>query len=238
MAAIKISDLTSVTTLTDSDVLPIVNGNDTKKVSVSQLSEYLGGGGSSAYVIIENGSSSSSYNINTATNRSTVQQVFNDISDGKAPIVFLLSTHGTRVAASTPSCLYPLQVMKDESKLYAIIHPNFSSTSVGYGVNYNAMYTIQIGVSGTITDDGYSVTSLSMSMQSNWLYVGDSIPQSRLPLGVGNTSAYTPSGNYNPATKKYVDDSISNKIWVGTQAQYDALSSHSDSTLYFIKETS
>lgn len=31
-------------------------------------------------------------------------------------------------------------------------------------------------------------------------------------LGVQNTVSYTPTGNYNPATKKYVDDSISSAV--------------------------
>ncbi len=32
-----------------------------------------------------------------------------------------------------------------------------------------------------------------------------------LPLAMNNTESFTPSGNYNPATKKYVDDSVSGK---------------------------
>ena len=38
------------------------------------------------------------------------------------------------------------------------------------------------------------------------------------------------------ATESYVNTAIANKIWIGTQTEYDNLSSHSDSTLYFIKE--
>ena len=51
-----------------------------------------------------------------------------------------------------------------------------------------------------------------------------------------NTTVYTPVNDYNPATKKYVDDSITNKIWIGTQTEYDNLPSYSETTLYFIKE--
>ena len=47
-----------------------------------------------------------------------------------------------------------------------------------------------------------------------------------------NTTAYTPTADYHPATKKYIDD----KIWVGTQAEYDLLTPSND-TLYFIKES-
>jgi hypothetical protein len=41
MASIKISELDNVTTLVDSDALPIVNGNETKKVTISKLGDIL-----------------------------------------------------------------------------------------------------------------------------------------------------------------------------------------------------
>lgn len=45
MASIKISELEEVTELSTSDVLPIINENETKKVSIEKLSEILGGSG-------------------------------------------------------------------------------------------------------------------------------------------------------------------------------------------------
>jgi len=47
-----------------------------------------------------------------------------------------------------------------------------------------------------------------------------------------NTTSYTPTTDYDPATKKYVDD----RIWVGTQEEYDDLPSYSETVIYFIKE--
>lgn len=38
-----------------------------------------------------------------------------------------------------------------------------------------------------------------------------------------NITSYTPSGDYNPATKTYVDTKFNFIKWEGTQAQYDAL---------------
>lgn len=38
------------------------------------------------------------------------------------------------------------------------------------------------------------------------------IDETRCPLSIKNTSSYTPTGDYNPATKKYVDDSIAAAI--------------------------
>ena len=50
MATIKISELEEVTELSNSDFLPIVNDNETKKVSLEQLDEMLTGGGIPEYV--------------------------------------------------------------------------------------------------------------------------------------------------------------------------------------------
>lgn len=47
MSTIKISELNSVETLTESDVLPIVNGTETKRVSIKKLQDVLA---SRAYV--------------------------------------------------------------------------------------------------------------------------------------------------------------------------------------------
>ena len=41
----KISQLTAATTVTGPDVVPIVNGGATKKVTLATLSGYFGGGG-------------------------------------------------------------------------------------------------------------------------------------------------------------------------------------------------
>ena len=50
-------------------------------------------------------------------------------------------------------------------------------------------------------------------------YVAEEISKAQIPqadlsnyLSKTNTTAYTPTGDYNPATKKYVDDNINNKI--------------------------
>ena len=49
-----------------------------------------------------------------------------------------------------------------------------------------------------------------------------------------NVSAFTNDAGY--TTSSDVNTAISNKIWIGTQQQYDNLGTYSDSTLYFIKE--
>jgi hypothetical protein len=49
-----------------------------------------------------------------------------------------------------------------------------------------------------------------------------------------NTNAPTLDSQF--TNKKYVDDSISNKIWIGTQEEYDAILTKDENVLYFIRE--
>lgn len=59
-------------------------------------------------------------------------------------------------------------------------------------------------------DYGY-VRRVSYSISSNYIsksYDRIGVYSSGSPLGTSNTSTYTPTGDYNPATKKYVDDAV------------------------------
>ena len=50
------------------------------------------------------------------------------------------------------------------------------------------------------------------------------------------SSYYAPTQNTQLVPKKYVDDSISNKFWIGTKAEYDAITTKDANVLYFIQE--
>lgn len=206
MASIKISDLESVSALSDSDVMPIVNGGDTKKVSIQQLNEQFGGD-FAPYVFVENGSNA--YNINTTANKNIAAQIMEDIGDGKHPIVYLLSTHiPNKVAADNPIYLYPLIVTEGTAHLemYCVGQANEMVTNTSYGAYYRPTAYYKITVS---TNNGV-VSSISMSEITAFLV--NSMTNSQLPLATGNTTAFTPTGDYNPATKKYVDDAIASAI--------------------------
>jgi hypothetical protein len=80
-----------------------------------------------------------------------------------------------------------------------------------------------------VNANAYSVTALTTSSG----------------LSKTNTTEYTPTENYNPATKKYVDDSTAGKlaahgsitgVWGGSQAEYDALTTKDPQILYLIQE--
>ena len=56
-------------------------------------------------------------------------------------------------------------------------------------------------------------------------------------LTKANTKEYVPIADYNPATKKYVDDKFAGlQIAQITQAEYDALETKDPNTLYLIVE--
>lgn len=63
---------------------------------------------------------------------------------------------------------------------------------------------IKVGENLTIEEDGTLSGSADMS---NY-------------LSKTNTTSYTPTGDYNPATKKYVDDAISSAITTSLEASY------------------
>lgn len=109
--------------------------------------------------------------------------------------------------------------------------------ATGYTTIYNSAYTITVS-NGTYT----------------WAYVPQwqNLANVIEPTGVPYQGYFTPTADYHPATKKYVDDAVAgwwgwwwgnvssatiNNIWTGTQAQYDAITTKDTSTLYFVIES-
>lgn len=134
MSLIKISELPQTETVNQSDTLPIVNNTATKKVSVEQLKEAVGG---------------------------LDYQIINDL---------------TQVTKANVLYLIPLGTSGDNNIYNEYMY-----------INGNAEL---IGLSPTIV------------------------------LTKNNTTAYTPTGDYNPSTKKYVDDSIKTAIGTALEGSY------------------
>ena len=67
---------------------------------------------------------------------------------------------------------------------------------------------------GTLDNYVTGAGLVSSSSLANVATSGSYNDLSNIPdvLEKNNTTAYTPNGDYNPATKKYVDDAISNAI--------------------------
>ena len=115
---------------------------------------------------------------------------------------------------------------------------------IGEGLLYNNNYVLTGTWSNNVFSctttyfrpfpwNGYILLSYNNLLQTNKAAtISNKFTYNTLP-----ESSITPTTDNQFTTKKYVDDSISNKIWIGTQAEYDALGTYSDDTLYFIKET-
>lgn len=79
--------------------------------------------------------------------------------------------------------------------------------------NWDPIGTVEIDLSQYSTTDEMNAAILAALDQAK-AYADDNF------LKKNNTTAYTPTGDYNPATKKYVDDAISNNITSALGGEY------------------
>lgn len=164
--------------------------------------------------------------LNTQENRDKLNIWFNDIlnkgyhrplyiksnaTGGNLKEGFLSNRHLYRVLMANG---FPLEGKPTEFKFYCLPTFNSISVSVLFGVQYRSTEQLETRAILSWNDDGsLSVTSVEWTGSKVYLPIntGTSGNSSKhLPLGVGNTTAYTPTGDYNPATKKYVDDALAN----------------------------
>ena len=81
----------------------------------------------------------------------------------------------------------------------------YTTTDVDYSyLKFGAHTSVYVRIDYTITDGVATVTYITVPNNKQWL-VFDS---SSRPLPINNTSAYTPTAQYHPATKGYVDSAI------------------------------
>ena len=85
-------------------------------------------------------------------------------------------------------------------------------------------------VKDAIVNNDNTLTDEEQLKIEEWLGLSDTY------LTYYNTMPYNVNTQYQPANKKYVDDSIERKFIVLTQSEYDNLTNKSESTFYFIKE--
>lgn len=113
-----------------------------------------------------------------------------------------------RIAAWTDNTSAPMKYMT--YNCYRRVSPTatsytFFGDSIHVGTYYGELMVLSstINVSGTWVDNHYSITSCDVKLvQWHKLTTPDTV------LTKTNTTAYTPTSDYHPATKKYVDDSI------------------------------
>ena len=83
---------------------------------------------------------------------------------------------------------------------------NFNGLLVVDGLNYK-VNGLCVYINGTWSNDIFTCTSATGRWAQNEKYIANSSDY----ISKTNTTSYTPSGLYNPATKKYVDDNIDAK---------------------------
>ena len=111
-----------------------------------------------------------------------------------------------KMVLMSPSYVTPTRMEFGES------YTSFPSSSTNtYGIKYK--YFLYVNLTLTIDETNDVVTDFNISNNTLGFFPDDI----NYLLGMTNTNAYTPTGDYNPATKKYVDD---NK---GQTIQYETM---------------
>ena len=176
------------------------------------------GGNTKIYVLVDVGASNTSFDFDTEENREKIKQIKKDIVDGSEFLVLIQSK------------LYNVGKMVSPCKVYIngtqlVIKTAISIESVStstyvlskYGINYSANYCVYI----ITTFNGDEITSIQGGYNNDVSSIATkSYHANQLPLGTQNTSSYTPTGDYNPATKKYVDDTVASAIGTALGGSY------------------
>lgn len=176
---------------------PLVSGTNIKTINNTSL---LGSGditvGSAKYIINVTGNSGAWSNINTTENKAVFQQIYDNYSNVSPSDIFVKDSRNQ---------LYNISDVKYFNGQLVIQVQNVYDTSLsphGYGVNYQP-YNYYRWTSN-ITND----TVGNISEYKTYFYLPKNTNE---VLGLSNTTAFTPTGDYNPATKKYADDVVATK---------------------------
>ena len=183
---------------------------------------------------------------------------YNDLTN--KPIKYLTDAYGTATALKADvnsmeagfDYKFPPDATKTVAISYRYINSSQASTTANLVVFTNSSGKIPvIHMSEKVVDSKYVIMiGHEMKIQLDVVDNGNgtksiTITKTPLTLSASNSIKYEPTDDYNPATKKYVDDAAATAVtsdinglslWTGTKAEYDALTSKSDTTLYFIKE--
>ena len=227
MASIKISELEEVTELSNSDVLPIINDNETKKISINKLDErYASAEDFENIKTIENGEiflielpklpyggTGGSWLMKRELTERQQQMIIDTFNyclqnNIKYPILKVTSTAET-VTASGSNFFYlntPIPTPKHN------VGTTLNFTSIGTKQTDNgAMAVCELSITLLYDEDnGYwlnpSGTVLYIVNSSDKIVTTNYAKENY--LNKTNTTAYTPTADYHPATKKYVDDTV------------------------------
>ena len=176
--------------------------------------------------------------INSTENQEKILNYLNAyLQTGKVkPLFVLYNTHENNPIAGSMSNRYyapvfiydSLNNLSSNSAIELYLPGMFISNSYSnyYGIVYHAQTQIRIRITYSFNDEKTEITTCSLGWSGNKVLLTKEDSAKSYALGTKNTTAYTPTEDYNPATKKYVDDSIAA---VGTGGSGDL-------TNYYTKE--
>lgn len=202
MATKKISELTEATSLTLNDLLPIVNGNETKNTKLEMLKDFLSLGYEGHTI----------YELNSSVNTLDIDANTKDFADVTPELNTLINSHFGETLLIVIRDPSKANLGSDDYLLFFSV--SFKKITGNASTNHTGLPTaIYFGPSDTVrigqfwmqfdrsSDGTITINTLTIRMP-------ESIVMSTNVLTKTNTSSYTPSSDYNPATKKYVDDQI------------------------------
>lgn len=202
MATKKISELTEATSLTLNDLLPIVNGNETKNTKLEMLKDFLSLGYEGHTI----------YELNSSVNTLDIDANTKDFADATPELNTLINSHFGETLLIVIRDPSKANLGSDDYLLFFSV--SFKKITGKADTNHTGFPTaIYFGPSDTVrigrfwmeydrsSDGTITINTLTIRMP-------ESIVMSNDVLTKTNTSSYTPDSDYNPATKKYVDDQI------------------------------
>lgn len=201
MATKKISELTEATSLTLNDLLPIVNGNETKNTKLEALKNFLSLG-YEGHTIYELNSTVNTLDIsaNTVDFADVIPKLNTLVNSHLGETLFIVIRDPNKVNIGSDNYLLFFSV--SFNKVTDKPGKNYTGTPTAIYFSYSSVRIGQFWMQFDRSSDGtITINTLNIRMP-NFIVISDDV------LTKTNTSSYTPSDDYNPATKKYVDDQI------------------------------
>lgn len=140
----------------------------------------------------------------TTETKATLEKVYKDYANGKLPIVYVTDKSGSKYGINQ---LCTVQKADFSSALMKIV----GTSQYIYDVEGMPIFQqVVINVNGD--KETGKVSGISASINNGRFFLTEAYNNnkynSNAALTTKNTTEYTPTGDYNPATKKYVDDAV------------------------------
>lgn len=137
----------------------------------------------------------------TALNTLLTNMITDAVINGNKAKMLLLTFDCANAVQGLPYLLFGFgDIALDTNKTV------YRMVSIPMGIYNRILYTYYIDIYGSWVDNVFSVSRWQIILNNQFEALSTDTGLSKT-----NTKAYTPTGDYNPATKKYVDDSVSGK---------------------------